>query len=272
MTQPAALSELSVTEFVTLARLGFFPRGLVIGSCMFSAGSQYDWIVRTGEIERLSRAMHSARELAVARMRAQAVELGAEGIVDVRLEVEHHLWRGARQVAKCIAIGTAVTFEAARAPAALRHAPSLRLADGSPFDSDLSTADFVTLLEAGYRPITVAMGNCVYGLDPRELRDYRGSDSEITSYTQAFFDARESAMQRLQDELYAKWQLAGPRGPAGIVGMTVTEATYGGGGAASGPPIVEFTAIGTAVALMDGDDPRRAAELPKPRVVVPLDR
>jgi uncharacterized protein YbjQ (UPF0145 family) len=267
----AALSELSVTEFVTLARLGFLPRGLVIGSCVFSAGSQYDWVVATGEIQRLSNAMHKARELACARMRAQAVTLKADGVVDVRLEVEHHLWRGARQVAKCVVIGTAVKFDAGRAPAALRHAPSLRLADGSPFDSDLSTADFVTLLEAGYRPVTVATGNCVYGLDPRELREYRGRDSEITSYTQAFFDARESAMQRLQDTLYTKWDLAGPQGPAGIVGMTVTESVYGGG-AASGPPIVEFSAIGTAIALLDPDDPRRAAQLPKPKVVVPLDR
>jgi uncharacterized protein YbjQ (UPF0145 family) len=270
MTTRPALSELSVTEFVTLARLGFFPRGLVIGSCMFSAGSQYDWVVRTGEIQRLSVAMHRARELAVQRMRQQAVELDADGIVDVRLEVEHHLWRGARQVAKCVAIGTAIVFDAPHAPPSLRNAPSLRLADGSPFDSDLSTADFVTLLEAGYRPVTVATGNCVYGLDPRELRGYRGTDNEITSYTQAFFDARESAMQRLQNELYDKWQLAGPRGPAGIVGMTVTESVYGGG-AASGPPIVEFAAIGTAVALMEPGDPR-SAQLPKPKVVVPLDR
>lgn len=267
----AALSELSVTEFLTLARIGFVPRGLVIGSCVFSAGTQYDWVVSTAEVQRLSHAMRSARHAAIQRMRAQAARMGADGVVDVRLEVEHHLWRGARQVAKCVALGTAVVFDSSRAPAALQRAPSLRLASGAPFDSDLTTSDFVTLLASGYRPITVAMGNCVYGLDPRELRAYRGRDDEIQVFTQAFFDARETAMQRLQDELYGKWQLAGPKGPAGIVGMTVSEATYGAGGA-SGPPIVEFTAIGTAVAHMDPDDPRRAQELPKPRVVVPLDR
>ena len=31
-----ALSELSVTEFLTLARIGFVPCGLVVGSCVFS--------------------------------------------------------------------------------------------------------------------------------------------------------------------------------------------------------------------------------------------
>ncbi|MCE9576141.1 MAG: heavy metal-binding domain-containing protein [Deltaproteobacteria bacterium] len=267
----AALSELSVTEFLTLARIGFLPRGLVVGSCVFSAGSQYDWRVATGEIERLSNAMRSARQLAVARMRQQAVQLQADGIVDVRLEVEHHLWRGARQVAKCVAVGTAVVFDRGHAQGDLAAAPSLRLAGGQPFDSDLQASDFVTLLSAGYRPVTIAMGNCVYGLDPRELRQFRGSDTEITTYTQAFFDARELAMERLQHDLFAHFPRGHADAPTGIVGMTVSEATYGGAGG-SGPPIVEFTAFGTAIAPLTPGDPRRTRIPTRPRVVVPLDR
>ncbi len=267
----AALSELSVTEFLALSRMGFLPRGLVIGSCVWNAGSQYDWFVATREVQNLSLAMQAARHLAIARMRQQAARLGAEGVVDVRLEVEHHVWRGGRQVAKCVAVGTAVAFDPAHAPAALRASPSLRLDSGQPFDSDLSGADFVTLLRAGYRPITVAMGNCVYGLDPRELRRYRGHDAEITAFTQAFFDAREMAMARLQAELFQQFPPGSRDAPTGIVGMIVSEATYGGQGAA-GPPIVEFTALGTAIAPLPMGDPRRASELPKPKMVVPLDR
>jgi uncharacterized protein YbjQ (UPF0145 family) len=267
----AALSELSVTEFLTLARIGFMPRGLVIGSCVFSAGTQYDWTVSTAEVVALSNAMRSARKAAIQRMRVQAQKMGADGVVDVRLEVEHHLWRGARQVAKCVAIGTAVEFHRGHAPEALRNAPSLRLASGAPFDSDLTASDFVTLLAAGYRPITVAMGNCVYGLDPRGLRAYRGKDEEITVFTQAFFDARETAMDRLQQDLYKEWPQGTPDCPCGIVGMTVTEGTYGGSGG-SGPPIVEFTALGTAIAPLADDDPRRTPQPPKPRLVVALDR
>src|SRR5881628_1074462 len=97
----AALSELSVTEFLALARMGFVPRGLVVGSCVYSAGTQYDWTVQTAEVGALSNAMRQARQLAIARMRKQAAAFHADGVVDVRLEVEHHLWRGARQVAKC---------------------------------------------------------------------------------------------------------------------------------------------------------------------------
>src|SRR6185312_5558869 len=183
-----ALSELGVTEFLTLARAGFLPCGLVTGSCVYSAGSQYEWRVHTGEIQTLSKALRTARMTAITRMREQAIQVGADGVVDVRLEVEHHLWRGARQVAKCIAVGTAVKFDREHAPHALARAPSLCLDNGHPFDSDLSGSDFVTLLAAGYRPITVAMGNCVYGLDPRTLRTYRGKDDEIREYTTAFFD------------------------------------------------------------------------------------
>jgi uncharacterized protein YbjQ (UPF0145 family) len=267
----AALSELGVTEFLALARVGFLPRGLVIGSCVFSAGTQYDWQVRTAEISALSHAMRSARSLAISRMRQQAAELRADGVVDVRLEVEHHLWRGARQIAKCVAVGTAVTFDSTHAPPHLRNSPSLRLANGAPFDSDLSGGDFVTLLSAGYRPITVAMGNCVYGLDPRTLRQYRDRDDEIAPFTQAFFDARELAMERLQQDLFQHYPRGTPDCPTGIVGMTVDEAVYGGAGA-SGPPIVEFTALGTAIAPLEPGDPRRMPTPPRPKLVVPLDR
>jgi len=192
-----ALSELSVTEFLTLARVGFFPHGIVIGSSLYEAGTQYDWEVATSEVRPLSDAMRLARGLAMGRMREQARRVGAEGVVDVRLELEHHLWRGGRQVVKFVAAGTAIGFDHDRAPATMRGAPSLRLATGAPFTSDLTGPDFVALLRAGYRPVTLAMASCVYGLDPRELRKYRGQDAEITSFTQAFFDARESAMEGL---------------------------------------------------------------------------
>jgi uncharacterized protein YbjQ (UPF0145 family) len=267
----AALSELGVTEFLTLARVGFLPRGLVIGSCVFSAGTQYDWRVATSEITTLSKAMEHARSIAIDDMRTQAHKLGAEGVVDVRLEIEHHLWRGARQVAKCVAVGTAVVFDRDHAPPHLRESPSLRLGSGHPFDSDLSGGDFVTLLAAGYRPVTVAMGNCVYGIDPRVLRQYRDRDDEIGPVTQAFFDARETAMERLQQDLFRRFPHSSPDHPSGIVGMTVDEAVYGGSGA-SGPPIVEFRALGTAIAPLASGDPRRAPAPPRPRLVVPLDR
>jgi uncharacterized protein YbjQ (UPF0145 family) len=264
-----ALSELSATEFLTLTRMGFYPHGLVIGSSLYEAGTQYDWVVSTAEVTPLSNAMHQARGLAMKRMRDQASALGADGVVDVRLELEHHLWRGARQVVKFVVTGTAIGFDENLAPEAFRGAPSLRLSSGVPFTSDLTTHDFIALIRAGYRPVTLAMASCVYGLDPRELRQYRGQDAEVTSLTQAFFDARETAMDRLQAELFKELPRGTPDEPIGIVGMTVGEATYGDRQSA---PLVEFTAVGTAIAMMHAQDPRRAATHPRPQLVVPLDR
>ena len=78
-------------------------------------------------------------------------------------------------------------------------------------------------------------------------------------------------MQRLQADVFDEWPPGHPDAPTGIVGMTVTESAYGGG-SGHGPPIVEFTALGTAVAPLAANDPRRAPSPPRPHVVVPLDR
>ena len=160
-----------------------------------------------------------------------------------------------------------------------RQAPPLVLADRGPFTSDLNGQDFVALLRAGYRPITVASGSCVYQLDPNEALRYRGHNAEIGQYTGAFFEARETAMERLQHDLFAHWPPGHPDAPVGIVGMTVTETahrpqTIRGRMSAWGPmvPIVEFTAVGTAIAQLHPSDPRRSAQRPKPKIVVPLDR
>ena len=41
MTRPVpALSDLSVTEFLTLSRLGFLPHGLVVGASVYEAASE----------------------------------------------------------------------------------------------------------------------------------------------------------------------------------------------------------------------------------------
>jgi uncharacterized protein YbjQ (UPF0145 family) len=267
MRPTPALSELSVTEFLTLSRAGYFPHGLVIGSCIFEAGNQYDWSVSTSEVTALSQALRSARTLAVNRMRQQAASLHAEGVVEVRIQVEHDVWRGSRQVAKFVAMGTAIGFDEKYAKLAVRGADSLRLSNGTPFTSDLTAPDFVKLLRGGYRPVSVAMGACVYGLDPRHMRDYRTRDAEVSEYTQAFFDARETAMDRLQQDLFREHPEGTPDAPVGIVGVSVSESVYGGGQSA---PIVEFSAIGTAVAELAPNDPRRGPPHAKPQMMMPL--
>ncbi|HTJ83970.1 MAG TPA: heavy metal-binding domain-containing protein [Polyangiaceae bacterium] len=294
-----ALSDLSVTEFLTLNRIGFLPHGLVVGASVFeadtrgSAGS-VDLLAAlfgggpvyqpgpTQEVTMLSEAVRAARALSIERMRQQATIMGAEGVVGVRLDVEHHLWRGNHQVVKFIAVGTAIGHDREQGPVELRQAPSLRLANGAPFTSDLSGQDFVAIVQAGYRPITVASGTCVYQLNLQEMAPFRGYNAEIPGYTRAFFDARETAMARLQYDLFSWWPPGHPDAPTGIVGMTVSEAAHRpqtiGGPArnalsvGSTSPVVEFTAVGTAIAPLAPKDPRRVTTPVKPLVVVPLDR
>jgi hypothetical protein len=72
-----------------------------------------------------------------------------------------------------------------------------------------------------------------------------------------------------------------PDAPVGIVGMTVSEEAHRPQtlGARTNnlftnttSPVVEFTAVGTAIAPLAQGDPRRAKQAIKPMVVVPLDR
>ena len=276
VNRPAlALSDLSVTEFLTLSRIGFLPHGLVVGSAIYDAGWS-NLSGQTREVASLSNAMRAARNIAVKRMRDQAAKLQAEGVVGVRLLVEHHRWRGGHQVVKLIALGTAVAFDHAHAPADLRGAPTLHMADGRPFTSALSGQDFVTLLRAGYRPVSICVGSCVYELNGYGVWPYAqaGRNDEIAEYTQALFDAREVAMERMTKDLFAEFGLPGahaaaghPDAPVGVVGMKVSEQAHAGVA-----NVIEYTAIGTAVAHVKEGDPRKAAAMPAPSIVVPLDR
>ncbi len=272
---PAALSDLSVTEFLTLSRMGFLPHGVVVGDAIVDAGVNV-LSGRTQELSQMSRAMRLARQLAVTRMRDQAQAHRAEGVVGVRMQVEHHKWRGGHQVVKILALGTAVAFDPAHAPRELGASPPLTLASGRPFTSALSGQDFVTLLRAGYRPVSVAMGTCVYELDALAVRRMAGTgkNEEVVEYTRALSGARELAMSRMTKDLFADFGLAGahqaaqnPDAPAGVVGMKVSELAHAGA-----KNVIEYTAVGTAVAHLRQGDPRKADVPPAPRIVVSLDR
>ena len=269
-----ALSDLSVTEFLTLSRMGFLPHGLVIGCAIWDAGTPgmfagLSHAVRVQNAQNVALALRSARRTALGRMWEQARALSAEGVVGVRLTLEHHLWRGGHQVVKIIAVGTAIGFDASHAPREFANAPSLALSRGGPFTSDLSGQDFVALLRAGYRPISLATGNALYAIDNTAALSYLVSlkNEEMTEYTQAFFDAREEAMDTMTGDLFRRFPSGEPDTPVGVVGMHVDEELHGGS-----MGFVEFTAYGTAVAPALPGDPRVSREHPSPQVVVPLDR
>src|SRR5215470_13217472 len=151
-------SDLSVNEFLLVKEAGFDPVGMVVGSSIYHIGYQRSMFNVSQEMQVLSQAMYTARELAMARMEAEADALDADGIVGVRLDVGRYEW-GA-DLAEFIAIGTAVRSH---------DGTSHRTKFGKPFTSDLSGQDFRTLLQSGYRPLGLTMGTCVYHVAHQSL-------------------------------------------------------------------------------------------------------
>jgi len=99
-------SDLSVNEFLLVREAGFRPLGLVLGSSVYHVGFQFQRWSKNQELTTLSQAMYHARELAMTRMETEADQLGADGIVGVRLEIEFKEFGS--DLAEFIAIGTAV--------------------------------------------------------------------------------------------------------------------------------------------------------------------
>src|SRR5450755_1379314 len=99
-------SDLSVNEFLLVKQAGFEPLGLVLGSSIYHIGFQQAMWNQNQEMAVLTQAMYHARELAMTRMEEEADQLGADGIVGVRLDIGRYEW-GA-DLAEFIAVGTAV--------------------------------------------------------------------------------------------------------------------------------------------------------------------
>jgi uncharacterized protein YbjQ (UPF0145 family) len=224
-------SDLSVNEFLLVTQAGFDPVGLVVGSSIFHIGFQVAGPTASRELDVLSQAMYSARHLAMTRMEEEADQLGADGIVGVRLDIGRYDW--GPNMAEFIAIGTAVKHQ----EGVLHRAPN-----GRPFQSDLSGQEFWTLLRTGHRPVGMVMGSCVYHVGRRgPLRTVAqtGRNVELPNFTQALYEARELAMQRMQTE-------AQELQAEGIVGVSLSEKSHGWGS-----HVIEFFALGTAIVRSD---------------------
>lgn len=238
-------SDLSINEFLLVREAGFDPVGLVMGSSIYHIGFQFSGFFQNQEMEVLTQAMYHARELAMTRMEEEADLLGADGIVGVRLTVNRYAW--GEHLAEFMAIGTAIRH---------RQGERYRTHDDRPFTSDLTGQDFWTLLRAGYRPVSLVMGTCVYHVAHQGLLQSIGQigrNVEMQNYTQAIYDARELALSRMQAEAEAE-------AAEGIVGAQVKESSHGWGS-----HVIEFFAVGTAITSISDDH-----TIPQPTLVLPL--
>jgi uncharacterized protein YbjQ (UPF0145 family) len=246
--RPLFTSDLSVNEFLLVEQAGFEPVGFVMGSSFFHTGIQ--WTIQpfqNYELDVLTQALYHARAYAMARMEEEAALLDADGVVGVRLEIGQHDW--AEAMVEFNAIGTAIRHRG-------EEGRAFRKPSGRPFTSDLGGQEFYTLLRTGCRPLELAMGNCVYHVGRRGLRQalsQLGKNVEMPNYTQALYDARELALERMQTD--AEMVQAD-----GIVGVRVTQLNHGWDS-----HVLEFYAVGTAVRRVQA-----AERLAEPQFVLPL--
>ncbi|HET7014836.1 MAG TPA: heavy metal-binding domain-containing protein [Streptosporangiaceae bacterium] len=247
---PAFTSDLSVDEFLLVGEAGFQPLGLVVGSSIYQVGYQVKMWNENTELGVLSRAMTSGRQLAMDKMQFDATRLGADGVVGVRLNVFRHEF--GHDIAEFVAIGTAVKAD----PRAGGRWRNWRTNAARPFTSNLSGQDFYALIKAGYAPVGMVIGACVYQIAHRQLGDVIGTlrqNVELEKFTRGLYDARELAMGRIQT---AAKKLAAE----GIVAMELHQNSH-----TWGSHTTEFLAIGTAIKPIRGTH-----EIERPAVVLDL--
>lgn len=194
-------SDFSVNEFLLVRKAGFEPIGLCVGSCIYHLGFQVAGWGSNVELDVLSTAMYEARALAMERMRQEAANMGADGIVGVRLTVKRMEWDS--KVLEFVAIGTGIVH-------AKGHA-GFKGPKGQPFTSALSGQDFWTLLQAGYRPLEMVMGSCVYHVarrGPIASMGSIGQNVELTNFSVAFTRRARSRW----NECSSKRPMLEPRG------------------------------------------------------------
>jgi uncharacterized protein YbjQ (UPF0145 family) len=243
-------SDLSVDEFLAIRSMGFRPAGMVMGSSVYHVGLTVPrWRV-SEELPVLTQALYNAREHAMERMMIEADLLGADGVVGVRLAIEHMPF--ATEEIEYVAIGTAVYHEDGK--------KAFRTHDDKPFTSLLSGQDFFKLVKSGYRPVGLVMGNCVYHVAHQTMRQAWNTawrNTEMPNFTDALYAAREIAQERMDLET-EKLQAEG------IVGVTVEQKGHWPGST----HVIEFFTIGTACVPLEGE----FVPVEEPHLVMTTDR
>jgi uncharacterized protein YbjQ (UPF0145 family) len=227
--QRAFTSDLSIDELLLVEEVGFEPVELVLGTSYFHTGWAPAAWSQNMELTQISAMMLNARRVAMQRLLDHAQALGADGVVGMRLDMERE-----GQSAEFTAYGTAVRRRDGKGA-------GWRDRRGRPFTCDLSGEDFWGLVRGGFRPVALCHGVCVYHVAHKTLGQWFSSVSQVTQnmeqpqFTQALYDARELAMERMQGE-------AGEAGGIGLVGVEVRESCHGWEA-----HIIEFVSVGTAI-------------------------
>jgi uncharacterized protein YbjQ (UPF0145 family) len=206
-------SDLTTREYLLAREAGYEPISQVMG-CSFMNISLWGNGRRssTGEMTDLSEAHSQARRLAIHRLQQEAALLNATGVIGVRLTRKRHGDDG--RMVEFTAVGTAIRIPGHEAET-----------KEGPFTSLLSAQEFWQLHSAGYWPLGVCMGVCIYYVytdaQTRNLLysfwgNNNRNNSEIPAYTQGFYQGRERALASFSMDIEAH------RGD-GAVGMLIDQ-------------------------------------------------
>ena len=133
-------SELTGEELWNLTQLGFQPLRLLMASSVVSMGigggiKAFFSSFSRGEVNSMTRLVYEARENCLAHVRKEATEIGADGVLDVKLFV-HDMSGGMLEV---LAIGTAFKRNPAVRTASAQLPPQAIIRDrGTFFSSDMA--------------------------------------------------------------------------------------------------------------------------------------
>jgi uncharacterized protein YbjQ (UPF0145 family) len=211
-------STLGVGELLAARRSGLRPLGLVLGTCVYHVGwqstpwSTYSTRYSGGfvELEVQAEAWNEARRRALARLRAEARQRRALGVVDVNYRRLTYDW--ATHSVEAVAVGTAVTSDVFDLDPDEEELPLV----------NLSGEDVSKLLGAGLWPTGIVGGSTVvYVLSSYQTRRAQswvfgsaGQNQEYEDYTSGLYEARALAMRYLRDE-------ARETGAAGVLGVAL---------------------------------------------------
>jgi uncharacterized protein YbjQ (UPF0145 family) len=237
----------SGTELYCHLDAGYTPVSFVMGNVAYALGIGRGITgglstLAQGEVHQYSEMYNRIRHLALFRLRREAAQVGANAVVDVRIDLRPF----GTGVVELLMTGTA------------SHHPALAADSRDPTNvvtSELSGAELFSLAQMGYAPVQLVMATSVYSLG---LVGGIGASfsalakGELREVTELIYGARENCLSLLRRE-------AESVGAEQVIGnrLQIRELS---------PGLIEVVAVGTAVRRMSGITPH-SGSLPVQAVV-----
>lgn len=223
---------------------GYFPMHFVMGNVAYALGIGRGFTggLRTmakGEVQEYSEMYNRIRHLALWRMKEEAARVGANAVVDVRIEIRPF----GPGVVELLMTGTAA------------HHPRFaqgRVAPQQVVTSELTGPELWNLARLGYAPVELVMATSVYsiGLVGGIGTMFSGfARGELEELTRLIYHARENCLELIRRE-------AQSLGAERVVGnrLQIRELAQG---------MIEIIATGTALRRIEGIEPRSQELIPQ---------